>query len=215
MKNIFCAATAVLFLLPWARPLALFAQEFKAVRSPLEGVWENEDNEEADIVFTGNLFLEKRQDSTYAVYPGMEYRNGEAYSLANPELGEPKYIFSYELSGNTLTLTDEYDEYSEGMSYKRTGSELLQNKSAIEGIWTTSYSDADITGVMSFIFIGQLLIMSLETDSFTEYAEGFEFFYSGEDNTLTAMDGTISCTVSGDTMTVSGGGESMVFTRKK
>jgi hypothetical protein len=67
---------------------------------------------------------------------------------------------------------------------------------------------------MTWIFIGQLLIMSAELDSRTEYA-GLEFTYSETDNTITHMGDSVSCMVSGDTMTISEDGESMVFTRKK
>jgi hypothetical protein len=203
MKKIFCSVVVFLFLLP----LALSAQKFKAARGPLEGVWENETDEEDVIIFTGNLILEKNWDSTYSVYPGMEYRNGKVQSSA-----EPEYAFKYKLSGNTLTLIDEYDY---GTIYKRSNDAILRNKSRLEGIWTAPYSDSDITVMMTWICVGQLLIMSAELDSRTEYAPGFEFIYSDADNTITLMDdSTASCKISGDTMTISNGGESLVFTRE-
>jgi hypothetical protein len=203
MKKIFCLIAAVLVLLP----PALRAQEFDPARGPLEGVWENEEDEEDVLIFVGNLFLEKDWDSTYSVYPGIEYANGKARSSA-----EPDDVFNYKLSGNSLTLTDEYDDVTR---YKRSDNAILQNKSRLEGVWTTAYSESGMTAVMTWIFIGQLVIMSMETDSFTEYAPGFEFTYSDADHTMTAMDDTISCVLSGDTLTLSDDDESFVLTRRK
>jgi hypothetical protein len=203
MKKNFCLIAAVMVLLP----LALSAQEFNPAAGPLEGVWENETDDEDVIIFIGNLALGKNSDATYLVYPGMEYGNGEAYSLA-----EPKYTFNYKLSGNILTLTDEYDYNT---NYKRSSDAILQNKGPLEGIWTAVYSYSDITAVMTWICIGQLLIMSVEADSFTKYMDGFEFIYSDTDHTMTAMNDTISCVLSGDTMTMGDDDESFVFTRRK
>jgi hypothetical protein len=209
MKKIFYSAMTFFFLLP----LALSAQEFNPAAGPLEGIWINKDDEEELIIFVGNLFLEKDGESTYMVLPGMKYRNGKAQSSA-----EPDYAFNYKLSGNTLTLTDEYDDDT---IYKRSGDGILQNKSALEGIWTAPYSDSDITGVMTWICVGRLVIMSMEilaeTDSLNRHEYmGFEFTYSDTDNTITLMGDSVSCKVSGNTMTLSGdGGESLVFTRKK
>jgi hypothetical protein len=202
MKRIFCVIAVVLFLLP----LALSSQDFNPAAGPLEGDWENEVDEEAVIVFTGNLFLERNWGSTYTVFPGMKYGNGNARSST-----EPEYAFNYELSGNSLTLTDEYNE---DIHYKRSGDTILQNKSALEGIWTTVYSDSHITGVLTLIFIGQLLIMSMEGDSFSGYSSGYEFTYSDTDHTITNAEGVAPCMVSGDTMTLGDDDESFVFTRK-
>jgi hypothetical protein len=200
MKNIFCFIAAFLCL------QSLSAQEFKPAKGPLEGVWENEDDDEEVLIFIGNLILGKDWDSTYSVYPGVEYRNGRAQSSV-----EPDDVFYYKLSGNSLTITNEYGN----ANYKRSGDAILRNKGPLEGSWTlVHYSELDIPGTMTWIFIGQLLIMSAEIDSRTEY-EGLEFTYSETDNTITHMGDSVSCMVSGDTMTISEDGESMVFTRKK
>jgi hypothetical protein len=201
MKKIFCLIAAVLVVLP----PALGAQEFDPARSPLEGVWENEEDAEDVLIFTGNFILEKNRNSTYTVYPGIEYRNGKVHNPTEPD-------FNYKLSGNILTLTDEYDE---SINFKRSHDAILQNKGPLEGIWTAEYSDSDITVLMTFIFIGQLVIMSGEVDSRTEYMDGLEFTYSDTDHTMTAMNDSISCVLSGDTLTLSDDGESVVFTRKK
>jgi hypothetical protein len=209
MKKI-CLIAAVLVLLP----LALSAQEFNPAGGPLEGVWENETDDEEVIIFIGNLILEKNWDSTYDVVPGMVYRNGEAYSLAESESGEPEYMFSYKLSGSTLEFTDKTDEYDEIRRFKRAGDSILRNKSPLEGSWAGSYP-GDITGVFTWIFAGELLIMSLETDSYTEYSDGLEFVYSDVDKTLTAMEDSISCEVSGDVMTLGDEDDTLVLTRKR
>jgi hypothetical protein len=203
MKRIFCVIVTALFLLP----LALSAQEFDPARGPLEGVWENESDDEDVIIFTGNLALGKNSDATYSVYPGMEYENSKVRSPT-----EPDYTFSYKLSGNILTLTDEYDYTT---NYKRSSDAILQNKGPLEGVWTAVYSDSDITGVMTWICIGRLLIMLMESDSFSGYSDGYEFTYSDTDHTMTAMNDTISCVLSGDTMTMGDDEESFVFTRRK
>ncbi|MDR0997871.1 MAG: hypothetical protein LBL70_02295 [Treponema sp.] len=203
MKKIFYSVLTVLFLLP----PALSAQEFNPARGPLEGVWETETDEENLIIFTGNLFLIKDRGSAYTVYPGMEYGNGRAHS---PAAG---YAFNYKVSGNTLTIADEYNE---GINFKRSNDVILQNKSPLEGIWTAPYSDSDITGVITCIFTGRLLIALLESDSFFQYSysDGLEFTYSDTDSTIVTMEGTISCVVSGDTMTLSDEKDSLVFRKK-
>lgn len=195
MKKIFCFIAAVLVLLP----PALRAQEFDPARGPLEGVWENEDDEEDVIIFIGNLALQRNWDETYDVMPGMVYRNGEAYSQTDPE---PEYMFDYTVSGNTLTLTDEYDDVT---SYKRSNNAILQNKSRLEGVWSGPYqnpNDADEIFELSWIAIGGLLIESVKDDFSIDYSDAIEFVYSASDNTITAMGNTISCMVSGDEMTL-------------
>jgi hypothetical protein len=129
---------------------------------------------------------------------------------------EPDYAFNYKISGNSLILTNEYDN-NDNINFKRSSDAILRNKGTLEGSWTlVHYSESDIPGKLTWIFIGQLLIMSMEIDSRTEYV-GVEFAYSDADNTITLMDDSdgASCKVSGDTMTISEGGESMVFTREK
>jgi hypothetical protein len=201
MTQIFCVTAIVLYLLP----LALAAQEFNPARSPLEGVWENESDDEDVIIFTGNFILEKNRDSTYSVYPGIKYENSKVHSPTEPD-------FNYKLSGNILTLTDEHDA---SINFIRSNNAILQNKGPLEGIWTAVYSDSDITGVLTWICIGRLLIMSMESDSFSGYSDGYEFIYSDTDHTMTAMNDTISCVLSGDTMTLSFDSNSFVFTRRK
>jgi hypothetical protein len=210
MKRIFCVIAAVLVLLP---PV-LAAREFNPAKGPLEGVWENEEDEEEVLIFTGNLVLEKSwRDSGYEVYPGMVYTNGEAYSEADPESG-PEYMFGYKVSGNTLELTDEYDDVTK---YKRSGDAILQNKSRLEGIWEGSLQNPDNPDLIvefAYIFLGELMIASMKLESYTEYmAAGFS--YSDLDNTLSSMDDTISCTVSGDAMTLTDGSVTVVLARKR
>jgi hypothetical protein len=206
MKKIYVIAAVFVLL-----PLALWSQEFNPAKGPLEGVWENETDEENVLIFTGNLMLEKDWDSTYDVTP-MVYRNGEAYGLMDPDYDE--YMFTYRLSGTTLEITDQYEEFR---SFKRSGDAILQNKSPLEGIWKGSLQNPDNPDEIvteTYIFTGELMIILLEIDSYTEYM-GLEFVYSDVDNTLTAMDDSVSCKVSGDTMTLSDEKITIVFTRER
>jgi hypothetical protein len=145
--------------------------------------------------------------------PGMVYKNGEAYSERDPESG-PEYMFGYKLSGNTLELTDEYDDVTK---YKKSGGAILQNKSRLEGIWEGSLrnpDNPDEIAEFAYMFLGELMIASMKLESYTEYiAAGFS--YSDLDNTLTSTGDTISCTVSGDAMTLTDGSVTVVLTRKK
>jgi hypothetical protein len=196
----------VLFLLP----LALPAQEFNPAGSPLEGVWENETDDEDVIIFTGNLILEKNRDSTYSVYPGIEYENGKVYSPTQSD------VFTYKLSGNTLTLTGEYDDVTR---YKRSDNAILQNKSRLEGVWSGQYQPpygTDEALELSWIIIGGLLIELVKENFFIDYSDAIEFIYSASDDTITALETTISCMVSGDVMTLlTDDSVTVVLTRRK
>jgi hypothetical protein len=203
-----CVIAAVFVLLP----LALWAQEFNPAKGPLEGVWENETDEEDVLVFTGNLMLEKNRDSTYSIYPGMVYRNGEAYGLMDPDYDE--YMFTYRLSGNTLEITEQYEKFR---SFKRSGDAILQNKSPLEGIWTGSFRNPDNPDeilAFTYIFTGQLMIASAKGDASEAYVAA-KFSYSDSDNTLTSMGDSVSCKVSGDTMTMRDKEITLVLTRKR
>jgi hypothetical protein len=201
MKKIFYLIAAVLVLLP----SALSAQEFNPARGPLEGVWEIEDEEV--IIFIGNLILQKNiRASFYDVIPGMVYRNGKAFGSAEYDV-----MFDYELSENTLTLITEGEE----IIYTKSRDDILQNKGPLEGIWKSAASDSDTTETLIWIITGALLIEATETDSYTAYGGGLEFIYSDVDDTITAMDETISCAVSGGTMTLTSDSQAVVLIRER
>jgi hypothetical protein len=208
MKKIFCLITAVLVLLfP-----ALSAQEFNPARGPLEGGWEAQDGDV--IIFIGNLILQKYvRASFYDITPGMVYRNGEAFGPAEPNEAQTEYdiMFNYELSESTLKIMAEGDE----LIYTKSRDDILQNKGPLEGVWKGAFSDSDSTGTLIWIIAGELLIEAYETDSYTEYGGGLEFIYSDLDNTIIAMDETIFCVVSGDTMTIGNDSQTVVLTRKR
>jgi hypothetical protein len=208
MKKIFYAFAALLALLP----PALSAQDFNPARGPLEGVWENEEDYEEVIVFIGNLILERNWDSTYEVYPGMVYKNGEAFAM-EPDLEETEHMFSYKLSGNTLKIIDGDDE----ISYTKSRDDILRNKGPLEGIWEAPYRNPDNPDEIwqyAWIFSGELMIATMKSEFYTDYMAA-EFSYSDLDNTLTAEGDTISCKVSGDLMTLTDGPATMQLTRKR
>jgi hypothetical protein len=214
MKKILCFIAAALVLLP----LVLSAQEFDPARGPLEGVWKNETDDAGVIIFIGNLILTSEGNFTYNVMPGIRYRDGEILVPDEPGSEQMEYYtISYELSGNTLKLiNDGYEEI-----YVQSGDGLLQNKSRLEGVWTTLYRDPDspeIAANLTWIFTGVLMIMSVQSDLFgpARLYQAAEF--SCSDEVITGPDDfTIPYTLSGDVLTLMvglSGIDTIVLTRK-
>ncbi|MDR1862938.1 MAG: hypothetical protein LBQ67_03350 [Treponema sp.] len=213
MRKIFCVIAAVFVLLPLA------AQDFNPAAGPLEGVWKSEDEDEAEvIIFVGNLILVKDDwDDSYEVLPGMIYKNGEALGpVVETDFGgyeDYETLFSYKLSGNTLKIIAEDDDEE---SYVKAPDDILRNKSRLEGIWAFSYQNpynSEEAGELLWIFTGGLIIAAMKTDSSFQYAEAIEF--TSTDATITAMDDTISYTLSGNELTLTDGDETLVFTRRR
>jgi hypothetical protein len=208
MKKFFCLIAAILVLLP----LALAAQEFNPSKGPLEGVWEIED--EGVFIFTGNLILQKNiWSSSYDIMPGIVYENDKAFGPVESNETQTEYesIFNYELSESALKIIVEGDE----LICTKSPDDVLQNKGPLEGIWTSTISDSDTTETLIWIIIGELLIEATESAFYTKYEGGLDFIYSDLDNSLTALGETISCSVSGDTMTITNDFQTVVLTRKR
>jgi hypothetical protein len=203
MKKIFCLIAAFSVLLP----LALSAQAFNPAGGPLEGVWETED--EGIIIVTGNLMLKGEKDgggSFYDIMPGMVYRNGEAFG---PE--EYDIMFDYELSGNTLKIL----MGDVALICTKSRNDILRNKGPLEGIWKGEIFNSDTAETIVWIITGGLLIEAAGTGSYLEYWSGLEFVYSAADDTLIGLGETISCVVSGDTMTITNDSRTAVLIRER
>jgi hypothetical protein len=116
--------TLILFALIAALPLLVAAQEIKA--SPFEGRWvwngEGEYPYNDELIFFGNVVLVLWSD--FPVYTGEAF----THTGRTIEFGDGYYTWQYRLSGNTLTITDEYDETSTYVKAQTTISPL-------EGIW--------------------------------------------------------------------------------
>ena len=110
------------FVLPCLGGVA--AQEIKA--SSLEGCWiwdgKGEEPYDKELVFIGNVMLS-------ASFNELFYQ-GVAFTLLSGTIDfmDGEYEWQYRLSGNTLAITDDYDD-----NYKYTRAENI--KSPIEGIW--------------------------------------------------------------------------------
>jgi hypothetical protein len=210
MKKILCLIATVLVLLP----LVLSAQDFNPAKGPLEGVWENETDNEDVIIFVGNLVLEPDFGSTYDVTPVI-YQDGKILEPDEPGSKQTGYhtVCNYKLSGNTLRLIrDDYVEV-----YVRSGDDILQNKSPLEGVWSASYPVPDYpeSASITWIFTGGLMILSMQADFFSQYGAA-QFSYSDEAIYLPGGGPTTFYTISGNTLTLFDNDESdpIVLTKK-
>jgi hypothetical protein len=217
MKKVLCCITAAFLLLP----SALCAQDFNPAAGPLEGVWTNETNAEDVLIFAGNLALLSTLNFRYDVIPDILYRNGEI--LAPDESGsrrtEYSVISTYELSGKTLKLAGvQLTGESQATVYTRAGDDILRTRSRLEGVWTSRYQYPGETSVrnMTCIFKGELMILLVESDTWSNYSAA-RFTWS--DTSLAFLDGsTTAYTISGNLLTIQddtpGSSENLVLTRK-
>jgi len=146
---------------------AVGAQQIRT--SPFEGrwVWDEKGNGDPDIielVFFGNVML-GMNDEALPVYMGTTFTHtGRTITFGN---GFDEW--EYQLSGNTLTLSSEYNEH---LSYTKT----VMEKSPLEGIWkVTGGTGYDSDDEYYLLFAGD--IMAAGSDS--EYA-GFKIEFSGK-----------------------------------
>ena len=128
--------------------------------SPFEGrwIWDGKGDDYPDfteLVFCGNVMLGTDED--YPVYEGELF----TYTSKIINFGDDYYEWEYHLSGNVLTITDEYDER---FSYSKAAME----KSPLEGIWKiTGGSGFDTDDDYYLLFTGEIM------------AEGDEYGYEG------------------------------------
>jgi len=97
-------------------------------KSPFEGhwVWDGRGEDDPDyieLVFFGNVML-GMDDEEYPVYEGWPF----TFTGSTITIGDDDYEWRYRLSGNTLTITDEYDD-----RYSYTKAAVARNP--LEGIW--------------------------------------------------------------------------------
>ena len=148
------------------------AQQIRA--SPFEGrwVWDGRGKgypEFTELVFFGNVMLGMEDD--YPVYEGMVF----SYSNKTINFGEYHYgdydeQWEYSLSGNTITITD---EWTGSFTYTRS----VMEKSPIEGIWKlTGGTDFDPDEDSYLLFTGN--IMAFEDGD--GYYEGFGIEFKGK-----------------------------------
>lgn len=128
---------------------ALSAQNMQDItKSPLEGFWflESEDYRGSEFVFFGNVMLMGFQEE----YEGIIF-TFDSQTLYFPEEHEE---WRYELSGNRLNITTEFDEQ---FSFTRTAAKA----SPIEGIWKitggTFFDPGEITDGYFIIFTGNVM----------------------------------------------------------
>jgi hypothetical protein len=154
----------ILFTLIAALPLLVAAQEIKA--SPFEGRWvwngAGEYPHYEELIFFGNIMLVWWSD--LQSYTGTAFTHtGRAI-----EFDDSYYTWQYRLSGNNLTITDEYNETS---TYVKTRTTI----SPLEGIWKltggNSY-DKDYDRYM--LFTADIMAAG----EFSEY-EGFKVDFNG------------------------------------
>ena len=124
------------------------AQQVRA--SPMEGrwVWDGvgEDPDFIEMVFFGNVIL--AMEEPYPIYGGLSF----TYTDRSITLGT-LFEWQYSISGNTLTITDMFDDV---FSYTRTP----MQRSPLEGIWRqTGGDDYDPEEEMYFLFTCDIMAL--------------------------------------------------------
>ena len=155
----------------------IFGQQIRA--SSLEGrwVWDNKGDyppEFTELVFFGNIILLAEED-----YPDEYFGMHFTYTAAQLSFSEYYYDYEWEyrLSGNTLLITDEFDDH---FTYTR----AAIGRSPIQGIWQltggTFYDPHDEP--QYFVFVGDVLAIGEEEGYEAARVEyrGTTILYDGE-----------------------------------
>ena len=137
--------------------------------SPFEGrwVWDGRGEDEPDfieLVFFGNVML-GMDDEDELSYEGATF----TYTNRTITVGDDDYNWEYRLSGNTLTITDEYDD-------RYTYNKAAMEKSPLEGIWKVTKGGAGFTPKDEFYFLFTGDLMAAGEDG--EY-DGYKIEFRG------------------------------------
>ena len=127
--------------------------------SPFEGrwVWDGRGEDEPDfieLVFFGNIML-GTDDKDDPAYEGASF----TYTNRTINIRNGYDEWEYSLSGNTLTITDEYDD-------RYTYNKAAMGKSTLEGIWKVTEGSAGFTpkDEFYFVFTGDLMAAGEDGD---------------------------------------------------